>query len=173
MNNFLLVFCAVWLVMFTDCFNVQNFKIGRSLAFKKERFQLASSNPNSPEEADQRSNRIRSASDNLKNKEEFVTRATGRFECQSCGYVYDEQKGAASKGIAAGTPFALLEEFRCPQCGAGKKYFVEETETVSGFKENQKFGLGANSLTGDQKGLLIFGGLLAGVVLFLSGYLLE
>jgi hypothetical protein len=59
------------------------------------------------------------------------------------------------------------------QCGANKKYFVEETETLSGFKVNQNYGLGGNSLTAGQKSSLIFGGLFLGFLVFMSGYLME
>ena len=108
-----------------------------------------------------------------KAKEVFVTQETGRFECQACGYVYDVQQGMVKKGIEPGTAFENIEKFRCPQCGASKKYFVAETETLSGFKENLKYGLGTNAMTGEQKGLLINGGLLLGFAIFMSGYLLE
>lgn len=109
----------------------------------------------------------------LKDKEVFVKRNTGKYECQACGYIYDESKGYEKKGIAPGTPFEAIEKFRCPQCGANKKYFVPETEIVSGFKDNLKYGLGANALTSGQKSLLIFGGLLLGFAVFMGGYLLE
>ena len=109
----------------------------------------------------------------LKAKEVFVTRNTGKFECQACGYIYDEAVGLPKKGVAPGTPFDDIEKFRCPQCGANKKYFVAEQETISGFKENLKFGLGGNSLTAGQKSNLIFGGLFLGFIIFMSGYLLE
>jgi rubredoxin len=108
-----------------------------------------------------------------KAQEVFVTRDTGKYECQACGYVYDESKGFESRGIPPNTPFENIEKFRCPQCGASKKYFVAETETLSGFKENLKYGLGTNSLTGGQKQNLIFGGLFLAFLLFMSGYLLE
>lgn len=111
--------------------------------------------------------------DALKAKEVFVTRSTGKYECQACGYVYDEAGGMEKKGIAPGTPFDEIEKFRCPQCGANKKYFVAEMETLSGFKENLKYGFGGNSLTGNQKSNLIYGGLLLGFAVFMSGYLLE
>lgn len=111
--------------------------------------------------------------EDLKAREVFVTRDTGRYECQSCGYVYDTAKGYPEKGIAPGTPWDEIERLRCPQCGAKKNYFVSETETLSGFKENLKYGLGTNALTGGQKNLLIFGGLFVTFILFMSGYLLE
>jgi rubredoxin len=108
-----------------------------------------------------------------KAQEVFMKRTTGKFECQACGYVYNTAAGLPKKGIAPGTPFDDIDKFRCPECGANKKYFVAETETVSGFKQNQNYGLGGNGMTGDQKGALIYGGLFLGFVLFLSGYLLE
>jgi len=56
----------------------------------------------------------------------------GKYECQACGYIYDESVGNEKKGIAPGTPFNEIEKFRCPQCGANKKYFVADVETLSG-----------------------------------------
>jgi len=105
--------------------------------------------------------------------EVFMTRNTGRYECQACGYIYSEAEGYAKRGIAPGTSFDNVENFRCPQCGVGKNYFVAETETLSGFKENLKYGFGGNGLTGGQKSNLIFGGLFIGFAIFMSGYLLE
>merc|ERR1712146_581752 len=94
-----------------------------------------------------------------KAQEVFVTQSTGRFECQACGYIYDEAKGYAKKGIAPGTKFTdeRLDKFRCPTCGANKKYFIAETETLSGFKENLKYGFGGNSMTGENKNTHIWG----------------
>lgn len=110
-----------------------------------------------------------------KAQEVFVTQDTGRFECQACGYIYDEAKGYAKKGIVPGTKFTdeALDKFRCPTCGANKKYFIAETETLSGFKENLKYGIGGNSMTGESKNTLIFGGLLFSFALLMSGYLME
>lgn len=105
--------------------------------------------------------------------EVFISRSTGKYECQACGYIYDSAQGYAKKGIAPGTPFEEIEIFRCPQCGANKKYFVAETEVLSGFKENQKFGFGGNAMTAGAKSNLIFGGLAIGFAIFMSGYLLE
>lgn len=110
-----------------------------------------------------------------KAQEVFVTRETGRYECQACGYVYDEKMGYKKKNLdyPPGTPFAEMEGYRCPECGANKKYFVPVTETLSGFKENQKYGFGGNSMTGGQKQNIIFGGLFIGFLIFMSGYLME
>ena len=47
--------------------------------------------------------------------EVFVSRNTGKWECQSCGYVYSEDKGNEKYNIKAGTPFDQIDKFRCPQ----------------------------------------------------------
>jgi rubredoxin len=108
-----------------------------------------------------------------KAQEVFVKRNTGKYECQACGYVYAESQGLPKRNVQPGTPFEEIENFRCPQCGASKKYFVPETETLSGFKQNLNYGFGGNAMTGDSKGLLIFGGLAFFFLLFMGGYLLE
>ena len=43
---------------------------------------------------------------------------THRFECRSCGFVYDPAEGVKKVGIEAGTPFSALDvvSFRCPVC---------------------------------------------------------
>jgi len=53
----------------------------------------------------------------------------GKWECQVCGYIYDEEKGEEETGIPTATPFSELpEDWVCPQCGIGKNFFdkVEE-----------------------------------------------
>ena len=52
--------------------------------------------------------------------EVFVSRQTGKWECQSCGYVYAEDKGNEKYNIKAGTPFDQIEKFRCPQVNLGE-----------------------------------------------------
>lgn len=47
------------------------------------------------------------------------------------------------------------------------------TEEVAGFAENQGYGLGTNTMTGEQKSLLIYGSLLFFIFLFLLGYTLD
>ena len=47
--------------------------------------------------------------------EVFVSRNTGKWECQSCGYIYSEEKGNEKYNIKAGTPFDQIDKFRCPQ----------------------------------------------------------
>ena len=61
----------------------------------------------------------------------------------------------------------------CPICGAAKGKFESRVKVVAGFAENQQYGLGTNSMTGSQKLLIIYGTLLAFVLLFLSGYALD
>ena len=50
----------------------------------------------------------------------------------------------------------LPEDWNCPICGAEKDKFQSKAKEIAGFAENQKYGLGTNSLTGGQKSLLIF-----------------
>lgn len=50
-----------------------------------------------------------------------------KFVCDACGWVYDEELGDATLGIAPGTKFEdLAEDFACPLCGVGKELFSEE-----------------------------------------------
>jgi hypothetical protein len=42
-------------------------------------------------------------------------------------------------------------------------------QVVAGFAENQQYGLGTNSMTGEQKSLLIYGALAVFFILFLGG----
>jgi hypothetical protein len=44
---------------------------------------------------------------------------------------------------------------------------------VAGFAENQRYGLGTNSMTEGQKSGLIYGALAAFFVLFLAGYAMD
>ncbi|MFN7679104.1 MAG: rubredoxin, partial [Cyanobacteriota bacterium] len=53
--------------------------------------------------------------------EELVEDTTNhRFECRSCGYVYDPAEGVRTLGIAAGPPLEVLDpcRVRCPVCGS-------------------------------------------------------
>ncbi|WP_411884608.1 FAD-dependent oxidoreductase [Polaromonas sp. YR568] len=46
------------------------------------------------------------------------------FICKACGLVYDEEKGDADSGLAAGTRFAdIPEDWACPLCGVSKADF--------------------------------------------------
>jgi rubredoxin len=100
-----------------------------------------------------------------------------RFECRSCGYVYDPAEGVRKLGIAAGTPFEALDppSFRCPVCRSKVGAFrdIGPREKPSGFEENLNFGLGVNRLTPGQKNVLIFGGFALAIAFFLSLYSLR
>lgn len=107
-------------------------------------------------------------------EEQFAVLNTGIYECRSCGYLYDEAAGDPLYPIPPGFQYSKLpEDWRCPTCGAAKSFFVSKRMEIAGFAQNQSFGLGTNALTGGQKALLIYGSLLLGFALFLSGYFLQ
>ena len=100
-----------------------------------------------------------------------------RFECRSCGYIYDPSEGNKKLNIPKNTPFAELDGniFACPVCRAGKNLYkdIGSRSKPSGFEENLVYGFGFNSLPPGQKNILIFGGLAFAAVLFLSLYSLH
>ncbi|MEN9204727.1 MAG: rubredoxin [Thermostichales cyanobacterium BF4_bins_65] len=99
-----------------------------------------------------------------------------RYECRSCGYVYEPTKGDQLRQIAPGTAFeALPATWRCPVCGAPQAMFEEKGATgkPSGFQENLRYGLGVNTLTPGQKNLLIFLGLGLGFAFLMSFYFVQ
>lgn len=99
--------------------------------------------------------------------------APSRFECRSCGYVYEPNKGDNSQKIPAGTAFEELPQgWRCPVCGARRNVFddIGAIDAPSGFQENLSYGFGVNRLTPRQKNILIFGGLALGFLMFMSFY---
>lgn len=101
------------------------------------------------------------------------TIALDRYECRSCGYVYEPEKGDDKHDIAPETPFAEIPStWRCPVCSAKKSAFtnIGPAGKASGFDENLKFGFGVNTLTPGQKNLLIFGALAVAFLFFLSLY---
>ena len=102
---------------------------------------------------------------------------THRFECRSCGFVYDPEEGVRKLGIEAGTAFAALDpgSFRCPVCRSRVGAFkdIGPRNKPSGFEENLNFGLGVNRLTPGQKNVLIFGGFALAFAFFLSLYSLR
>lgn len=107
-------------------------------------------------------------------EEKFVVLNTGVHECRSCGYRYDQAAGDPSYPVPPGLPFAQLpDDWRCPTCGAAQSFFESKSVEIAGFAQNQQFGLGGNSLTSGQKGLLIYGSLLVGFLFFISGYFLQ
>ena len=48
-----------------------------------------------------------------------------KFKCDVCGWIYDEQDGEPTMGIAPGTKFVDIpeEDFKCPLCSVGKDQF--------------------------------------------------
>jgi rubredoxin len=94
---------------------------------------------------------------------------THRFECRSCGYVYDPDEGVKKVGIVAGTAF------EDPVCRSRVAAFrdIGPRSKASGFDENLDYGLGVNRLTPGQKNVLIFGGLALAFAFFLSLYSLR
>jgi rubredoxin len=107
-------------------------------------------------------------------EEKFAVLNTGIHECRSCGYRYDQTAGDPSYPVPPGLPFAQLpDDWRCPTCGAAQSFFESKSVEIAGFAQNQQFGLGGNSLTSGQKGLLIYGSLLLGFLFFISGYFLQ
>ncbi len=57
---------------------------------------------------------------------ESVQEADDRYECDTCGYVYDPKEGDPDGGIAPGTRWEdVPDDWVCPQCGAGKDEFTQ------------------------------------------------
>lgn len=106
-----------------------------------------------------------------------VDPATHRFECRSCGFVYDPAEGVKKVGIEPGTPFLDLDpiSFRCPVCRSKVAAFkdIGPRDKPSGFEENLNYGLGVNRLTPGQKNVLIFGAFALAFAFFLSLYSLR
>jgi len=100
-----------------------------------------------------------------------------RFECRSCGYIYDPSEGNKKLNIPKNTPFSELDgnTFACPVCRAGKNFYkdIGSRAKPSGFEENLVYGFGFNSLPPGQKNILIFGGLAFAAAMFLSLYSLH
>ncbi len=47
-----------------------------------------------------------------------------RWECQICGFVYDEAEGLADEGLAPGTRWEdIPNDWVCPDCGTSKSEF--------------------------------------------------
>jgi len=110
----------------------------------------------------------------LKSQEVFIKRSTGKHQCTTCDWEFDEIKGDAymiGGMIQPGTAFAELpSNWRCPACRTSKDNFKELTEEIPGFEVNQGYGFGGNSMTGGEKSGAIFGGLFVFFVLFIGGY---
>ncbi|KAF5839231.1 rubredoxin [Dunaliella salina] len=110
----------------------------------------------------------------LRQAEQFMVVGGGNGTCQSCGYNYSADKGDPEFPVARGTKFEELpKEYTCPVCNAPKSQFKSDARVLAGFAENQKYGLGFNSVTGNQKLLVIYGALVIGFILLISGYAME
>lgn len=47
-----------------------------------------------------------------------------KWECQVCGFIYDEAEGLPDEGIAPGTRWEDIDEdWACPDCGSLKSEF--------------------------------------------------
>ena len=116
-------------------------------------------------------------SNNKETKEYISNLEQNRFECRSCGYIYDPDEGIKKLNIKKNTPFILVEAntFRCPVCRVGKEVYkdIGPKTKPSGFEENLTYGFGFNSLPPGQKNILIFGGLAFAAACFLSLYSLH
>ena len=92
--------------------------------------------------------------------EEFDPKSN-RFECISCGFIYDPDEGIKKLNIEPGTSFLDIDRdtFRCPVCrvGFGGYKDIGPKSKPSGFEENLTYGFGFNKLPSGQKNVLIFG----------------
>ncbi len=49
-----------------------------------------------------------------------------KWECDVCGYIYDEEKGDPQNGVEPGTKFSdLPDDWICPVCGAEQEQFTK------------------------------------------------
>ncbi len=47
-----------------------------------------------------------------------------KYQCTTCGYVYDPEEGDPDSGIAPGTEFEdVPDDWYCPVCGVTKRDF--------------------------------------------------
>ena len=52
-----------------------------------------------------------------------------KWQCIVCGFVYDEEEGLESEGIAPGTKWEdIPEDWCCPECGVTKEDFEIDPE---------------------------------------------
>ena len=100
-----------------------------------------------------------------------------RYECLSCGFIYDPDEGIKKLNIQPGTAFVEIdrESFRCPVCRVGLDGYkdIGPRSKPSGFEENLTYGFGFNKLPSGQKNVLIFGSLAFAAACFLSLYSLK
>ena len=49
-----------------------------------------------------------------------------KWQCNLCGWIYDEAKGDTDNGVAPGTPWEKVpDSWTCPECGADKSEFTK------------------------------------------------
>jgi len=49
-----------------------------------------------------------------------------KWECEICGYIYDEAVGDSDEGLEPGTCWEELpDDWQCPDCGASKQEFQQ------------------------------------------------
>ncbi|CAI6010189.1 unnamed protein product [Closterium sp. NIES-65] len=85
-------------------------------------------------------------------EEKFAVINTGKWECKSCGYIYDQFKGDPVYPIAPGVSLKeRSEDWLCPSCGSSPSSFGSLSKELAGFAQNQGYGLGGNSLTSSKK----------------------
>lgn len=47
-----------------------------------------------------------------------------KYECDICGFIYDEELGLPEEGIAPGTKWDdIPDDWQCPDCSVGKSDF--------------------------------------------------
>ena len=52
-----------------------------------------------------------------------------KYECETCGYIYDPELGDPDSGIEPGTAFEdIPDDWVCPLCGGGKDDFTPVEE---------------------------------------------
>jgi rubredoxin len=50
-----------------------------------------------------------------------------KWQCIICGFIYDEEAGLESEGLAPGTKWEdIPDDWVCPECGIGKEDFEME-----------------------------------------------
>lgn len=55
----------------------------------------------------------------------MAQRPLHRYQCGTCGEIYDEEAGSPADGIPPGTRFEdIHDDWICPSCGAAKSAFV-------------------------------------------------
>jgi rubredoxin len=48
-----------------------------------------------------------------------------KYICEPCGYIYDPARGDKLNNVPPGTAFEdLPDDWKCPECGADKSYFM-------------------------------------------------